>query len=164
MLSAPFLLLVAALGLSLATIFLSQRPTAQALFSAVVAAAVGASLLSADLFAFLELPMVGVTWGMPGRIADAHRPVLAAWWFGLAALGPIARWSGKPGGFFLPLAWLVAGVWQIALVGDPPIAALVAGVVALALAAPLLAEGRGQVVLLYAVLALTLVLLANWQN
>jgi len=164
MLSAPFLLLVAALGLSLATIFLSQRPTAQALFSAVVAAAVGASLLSADLLAFLELPMVGVTWGMPGRIAAAHLPVLAAWWFGLAALGPIARWSGKPGPFFLPLAWLVAAVWQIALVGDPPITALVAGVVALALAAPLLSEGRGQGVLLYAVLALTLVLLANWQN
>lgn len=168
MMSLQFLLPALALGVGIALLFLSQRLTLQAWFSFAAATLIAGVLMFPDLFVVLGLPLVGDGWGLPGRVSVELVPGLSAWWLGLAALGPIARWSTRAfSPWFLPLAWLVAGIWQIALIDDPPLAGIVAGVLALAVAAPLLAvRGRpmaGGGPLFYAVLCLTLLLIANWQ-
>jgi formate hydrogenlyase subunit 3/multisubunit Na+/H+ antiporter MnhD subunit len=109
----------------------------------------------------------GVTLGLPAQLTSEALSGLAAYWLGLAALGPIARWAATPSPLFLPVAWLTAAIWLVALVGDPPIAAIIAGVLALAVAAPLLTPATGGErnagVLFYVVIGLALVLIANWQ-
>ena len=166
MISATFLLPLSALIVAVALLFLTQQLTIQAIVSAVVAATIGFLLLFPQLLAVLGLPLSGETVGLPGRLTTDSLAGLSAFWLSLAMLGPVARWTAEPSPFFLPVAWLAAAVWQVALVGDPPIAAIVAGVLALAIAAPLLTPPAGAQkagVLFYAVLGLGLVLVANWQ-
>ncbi len=167
MISVPFFLPVIAFSLGVVTVFLIQRPLLQAVASAVGAALTGLSLLFPAVLTFVGLSLSGDVAGIAGRVSPELLPGLAAWWLGLAVVGPLSRWSARPAPFFLPLFWLTITVWQIALVAAPPISAVVAGVLALAVAAPLLsspgAVRPGGGTLFYAVLGLVLVLIANWQ-
>ncbi len=167
MISVPFFLPVIAFSLGIVTAFLIQRPTLQAAASALGAALTGLSLLFPALLSFVGLPLTGDVGGIAGRVTPELLSGLAAWWLGLAAVGPLSRWADRPAPFFLPLFWLTITVWQVALVTVPPISAVVAGVLALAVATPLLsAPGNirpGGGALFYAVLGLLLVLIANWQ-
>lgn len=167
MISVPFFLPVIAFSLGIVTAFLIQRPTLQAAASALGAALTGVSLLFPAVLTFVGLSMTGDVAGITGRVTPELFSGLAAWWLGLAAVGPLSRWSTRQAPFFLPLFWLTITVWQVALVAVPPIAAVVAGVLALAVAAPLLSTAGsirpGGGVLFYAVLGLVLVLIANWQ-
>lgn len=166
MISATFFLPAGALIVAVTLVFLTQRLTTQAVVSAVAAATIGFFLLVPQLLEVFGLPLSGETLGLPGRLTTDSLAGLAALWLSLAMLGPVARWTSTPSPFFLPIAWLSAAVWQVALVGDPPIAAIVAGVLALAIAAPLLTSStsaQNAGVMFYAVLGLGLVLVANWQ-
>ncbi len=164
MISLPFYLPLIALVMCAVTVFLMQRPTLQAAASAIGAALTAVVLLFPSALAFLGLPLTGLSVGLAGRVTPELLPGLAAWWLGMAAVGPLARLSPKPSPLFLPLAWLTVTFWQVGLAGDPPQAAIVAGVLALAVAAPLLGDPRRAGALYYAVLGLALVLIGNWQT